>query len=92
MSVAFSPDGKTLAAGYGATVSRRRGAVGRANRRRDRRHDPLAVSEGHVASVAFSPDGKTLAAGYGRPMRRRRGGAVGRGEVAAVTWRRTRSP
>ncbi len=64
-SVAFSPDGKTIAAGYvGAenvtgvvlwdTATRHRLTV-----------DALEVSEGDVYSVAYSPDGKMIAAGYG---------------------------
>ena len=72
-SMAFSPDGKTLAAGY------RGFPVGRGNNarlggggvvlwdvaaRRRLAQDPLPVKEGYVGSVAFSPDGKTLAAGY----------------------------
>ena len=71
-SVAFSPDGKTLAAGYGV------GGVGGGvvlwdTARRERLQEkPLAVTEGYVRGVAFSPDGKTLAAGYGRRRRRRR--------------------
>ena len=56
--MAFSPDGKTLAAGS----RRRRGAVGRgAAWAADA--EPLPVPEGYVYSVAFSPDGRTLAAG-----------------------------
>ena len=64
-SVAFSTDGKTVAAGYGA------GGVGggvvlfdTADRKR-LAEEPLAVTEGSVNGVAFSPDGKTIAAGYG---------------------------
>jgi WD40 repeat protein len=63
-SVAFSPDGKTIAAGYGVS-----GAVGcvvrfdAATRMRVSK-EPLVVKEGGVTSVAFSPDGKTIAAGY----------------------------
>ena len=62
-SVAFSPDGKTIAAGYRGRcvggvvlwdVAARKRLVG----------EPLAVKEGDVESVAFSPDGKTIAAGY----------------------------
>ena len=65
--IAFSPDGKTLAAGYSATAARpgRRGAVGRGRAER-LADDPLPVEEGDVSSVAFSPDGKTLAAGLRR--------------------------
>ena len=90
-SVAFSPDGKTLAAGYGV------GGVGGgvvlwdAAARKRLADDPLPVKEGDVSSVAFSPDGKTLAAGYG----------VGVGGGGVVLWDaagaqaaggRTRSP
>ena len=62
--VAFSPDGKTIAAGYGGgggggvvlwdVAARKRLA-----------DDPLPVKEGEVRGVSFSPDGKTIAAGYG---------------------------
>jgi len=65
--VAFSPDGKTLAAGYDddVVVGRRGGVVLWNTARRERLQDkPLAVTEGDVQGVAFSPDGKTLAAGY----------------------------
>ena len=64
-SVAFSPDGKTLAAGY-ASSARPRGVVLWDAARRTRLADPpLPVAEGGVQSVAFSPDGKTLAAACG---------------------------
>ncbi len=61
-SVAYSPDGKTLAAGYDGV----RGGVvlWDAQRRTRLQAEPLPVAEGVVNSVAFSPDGKTLAAGY----------------------------
>ncbi len=78
-SVAFSPDGKTIAAG----IHRRRqrgGALGR-GRTRTLLGEPLAVNEGAVWSVAFSPDGKTIAAGYSDGRQRRRRGAVGRGRT-----------
>ena len=64
-SVAFSPDGKTLAAGYG--VFRGGGGVvlWDTARRERLQEKSLAVTEDAVNGVAFSPDGKTLAAGYG---------------------------
>ena len=67
-SVAFSPDGKTVAAGYGVVVG---GVVGGGvvlwdvAARKRLADDPLPVKEGGGQSVAFSPDGKTIAAGYG---------------------------
>ena len=68
--VAFSPDGKTLAAGYGVRsdhkdVAWSGGVVLWDVAARTRLvEEPLAVTEGWVEGVAFSPDGKTLAAGY----------------------------
>jgi WD40 repeat protein len=61
----YSPDGKTIAAGFGSAA---RGGVilWDAVRRQRLRPDPLTVKEGPVTSLAFSPDGKTLAAGYAR--------------------------
>ena len=91
-SVAFSPDGKTIAAGYGVG-----GGVGGvvlwdAAGRKRLAEEPLAVKEGDVRSVAFSPDGKTIAAGYSR-RRRRRGGAVGRrSRILAAHRRPDRQP
>ncbi len=63
-SVAFSPDGKTLAAGYGYGVGRSGVVVWDVGRRERLVDQPLPVAEGKVCSVAFSPDGKTLAASY----------------------------
>jgi WD40 repeat protein len=71
-SLAFSPDGQTLAAGYGATwgaggVLGNRGGVvlWDAARRTRLTPRPLAAPEGYIWGLAFSPDGQTLAAGYG---------------------------
>ncbi len=62
-SVAFSPDGKTIAAGY--SVTRGSGVVLFDAAARNRLvNQPLPVNEGYVDSVAFSPDGKIIAAGY----------------------------
>ena len=62
-SVAFSPDGKTIAAGYGDYRRRRRGAVGRGRAQTPGGRAP-GREGGQCWSVAFSPDGKTIAAGY----------------------------
>ena len=64
-SVAFSPDGKTLAAGYGVGGGGGGVVLWDVAARKRLADDPLPVKEGYVQSVAFSPDGKTLAAGYG---------------------------
>ena len=75
--MAFSPDGKTLAAGYGASAAASAAwCCGTWPAASGWRSDPLAVKEGDVSSVAFSPDGKTLAAGYG----------VGSGGGGVVLW------
>ena len=62
-SVAFSPDGKALAVGYGDGVSRAV-VLGNAESRRILTAEPLPVKEGEVSCLAFSPDGRTLAVGY----------------------------
>jgi WD40 repeat protein len=65
ISVAFSPDGRTLAAGF-IPLGESGGVVLWDVATRKRLTDkPLAVAEGSVGSVAFSPDGRAIAAGYG---------------------------
>ena len=87
-SVAFSPDGKTLAAGYGVGVGG--GVVLWDAAARERLADePLPVKEGDVTSVAFSPDGKTLAAGYSHGVG---GGGVVLWDVAARKRLARRAP
>ena len=82
-SVAFSPDGKTIAAGYGGR-GRRRCAVGRGRAKRWGQSSPR--EGGLCPGVAFSPDGKTIAAGYGV------GGGVVLWDVAAQRLRTSPSP
>jgi WD40 repeat protein len=66
-SVAFSPDGMTIAAGY---HSKREGDSGGGvvlwdvTTSKRLVEEPLSVSEGSVYKVAFSPDGKIIAVGY----------------------------
>jgi WD40 repeat protein len=62
--VAFSPDGKALAAGYYSTVVGGGVVLWDVAARRRLGDGPLPVREGGVRGVAFSPDGKALAAGY----------------------------
>jgi WD40 repeat protein len=57
-AVAFSPDGKVLAAGLGDGTVRLVNPATRATIGR-----PLATGTSAVASLAFSPDGRTLAVG-----------------------------
>jgi hypothetical protein len=65
-SVAFSPDGKALAAGYGGGIGGGGGVVVWDVAARQRLSvPPLPVNGVFVSSVAFSPDGKALAAGCG---------------------------
>jgi WD40 repeat protein len=59
--VAFSPDGKTLAAGVSGSTSRL--VLWDASQPQLREAVTLSVRGWPVTSVAFSPDGKTIAAG-----------------------------
>ena len=64
-SMVYSPDGKTLAAGYARAPNTASGVVLWDVAGRKRVVDKsFPVTEGSVRSVAFSPDGTTLAAGY----------------------------
>ena len=75
LDVAFSPDGKTLAAGFGSRVVGGVVLWDVATRKR-LIEATLPVNEGTVWGLAFSPDGKALAAGYAGP------GGGGAGAVA----------
>ncbi len=91
-SVAFSPDGKTIAAGYGGSRGDGGGVVlWDAAARKRLADEPLAVKEGDVGSVAFSPDGKTLAAGYGASAAASAGWCCGTWPRASA-WRTSPSP
>ena len=79
-SVAFSPDGKTIAAGYERVDDRTGVVLWDVAARKRLVDEPLPVKEGIVWSVAFSPDGKTIAAGYGRRS------FIDVGEGGVVLW------
>ena len=64
-SVAFSADGRAIAAGCTGNDFIGRVVLWDAATRKRLMEEPLAVEEGVVLSVAFSPDGKKIAAGYG---------------------------
>ena len=85
-SVAFSPDGKTIAAGYDGVGGGVGGGVvlWDVAARKRLADDPLPVKEGDVRGVAFSPDGKTIAAGYGGRV----GGGVVLWDVDLESWQR----
>jgi len=76
-SLAFSPDGNILAAGYNLGLRTGDGVVlwDVAGRKRVV-EKPLPVTEGSVSSLAFSPCGNILAAGYARASDHVRGGVV----------------
>ena len=72
-SVAFSPDGKTIAAGYDdGSWPAPEWCYGTWSPE-PLSDDSLPVKEGGVPGVAFSPDGKTIAAGYKATKLWRRG-------------------
>jgi hypothetical protein len=80
--VAFSPDGKTVAAGYGVGGGGRVVLWDFAARKR-LVDEPLLAKERRVGDVAFSPDGKTLAAGYAGDLGGGDAGGVVLWDVAA---------
>jgi WD40 repeat protein len=71
MSVAFSPDGKILAAGgFGGELLSVGGGLILFDVTEGRLiGEPRSIAQGDVRGVAFSPDGTTLAAEYSaRPL------------------------
>jgi WD40 repeat protein len=83
--MAFSPDGKALAAGYG-TVGGGGVVVWDVAARHRLAEAPLPVEEDCVESVAFSPDGKALAAGAGDSSGR--GSSVVVWDMDFESWKR----
>ena len=88
-SVAFSPDGQALAAGYNAGFDdglANNGGVVLWDLAARRRLVDLPVNEGEVDRIAFSPDGQALAASHIPRLGRRppRCGVVGPGHAPAL--------
>jgi WD40 repeat protein len=73
-SVAFSPDGKTVAGGYRAFPLVNGVMLWDTHRHTELAHAPLDPPTSWLSHLAFSPDGTTLAVGYGAD--RRSGGVV----------------
>jgi WD40 repeat protein len=98
LSVVYSPDGKTIAAGFGDPDSFLIGRPGGvvlwdADTPHERRPYKLDVKEGQVVNVDYSNDGKTIATAY--HVRQPLGGLEGRGGVVlwdAVSGQRKMSP
>ncbi len=93
-SVAFSPDGKTLAAGYDGSNSHfgGGGVVLWGAAARERLADvPLRIEEGRVVNLAFSPDGKALAAAFGGGGFFNASGVILLDPVRASDWRKSPS-
>ncbi len=63
-SVAYSPDGKTIVAGYCDSHNGSGVVLWDVATRKPLVDEPLPVKEGEVELIAFSPDGKTIAAGF----------------------------
>src|SRR5690349_8158108 len=78
-SVAFSPDGKTLASASSAKKGTSDDTIKLWDVQTGKEQATLKGHTGNVWSVAFSPDGKTLAS------------ASGDGTIRCGTWRRARS-
>jgi WD40 repeat protein len=86
-SVAFRPDGKTLAASHSGGVT-----LWDEEQGTWRPAKPLLTEEGNVTSVAFSPDGKTLAAGYGNAYANRGVGGVALWDAKPGRWQPAERP
>src|SRR5262249_28110689 len=79
-SVAFSPDGTALAAGYAVHSFGAGGVILYDVAARRRLSDRLTVPEANAVGVAFSPDGQPLAVGY-------QGGVIFY-DIAPESWQR----
>jgi WD40 repeat protein len=83
-SIAFSPDGKVLAAGFKVFGNRGGGVALWDFATRQRREDLFPLKDGAAISIAFHASGRTLAAGYGANGR----GGVWVWDVDLVSWQR----
>ncbi len=83
--VAFSPDGKTLAAAYFGLASGSGVLLWNVETRKPLIAEPLRVNKGEVTSIAFSPEGEYLAAGYGTLTPQ----DLPYGSGGVVLWKRT---
>ena len=83
-SVAFSPDGKTLAAGYGVGGGGGGVVLWDTARRERLQEKPLAVTEGSVHERGLQPRRQDPGRGVRRRRRRRGCGALGHGATRAA--------
>ena len=89
-SVAFGPDGKTLAVGYASTLPNRNCGVllWDVTTRSRLVNDPLPMEEGYVARLKFSSDGTTLLAQNNRFAYQGKGTGLTLWNVDLKSWHR----